>query len=71
MALFLNCTASAIPVACCGVSERIKKLIEFLTVEDSLQLAAGVFKKYYAFRHQKTGSPKMHDLQTQSSMILI
>jgi hypothetical protein len=25
----------------CGVSERIKKLAEFLTVEDSLQLAAG------------------------------
>jgi hypothetical protein len=49
MASFLNCTASAFPVACCGVSERIKKLIGFLTVEDPLQLAAGFFKKYYAF----------------------
>jgi hypothetical protein len=28
-----------IPVACCGVSERIKKQTEFLTVEDSLQSA--------------------------------
>jgi hypothetical protein len=27
----------------CGVSERIKKLTEFLTVEDSLQFAAGFF----------------------------
>ena len=27
-----------------GVSERIKKLTKFLTVEDSLQLAAGFFK---------------------------
>jgi len=37
------------PVASCGVSERIKKQIEFLTVGDSLQLAAGyssiIFKK--------------------------
>jgi len=30
----------------CGVSERIKKLAEFLTVEDSLQLAAGFFNCY-------------------------
>jgi len=40
----LNCTASAFPAACCGECERIKKMIEYLTVEDSLQLAAGSSK---------------------------
>lgn len=33
--------ASAIPAACGGVSERIIKKTVFLTVEGSLQLAAG------------------------------
>jgi hypothetical protein len=33
--------ASAFPAACGGVSERIIKKTAFLTVEDSLQLAAG------------------------------
>ena len=49
---FWTATASAFPAACrskaeipsqrgCGISKRIKKLTEFLTVEDSLQQAAG------------------------------
>ena len=33
------------PPVDCGVSERIKKLAEFLTVEGSLQLAAGNLQK--------------------------
>ncbi|MBW1834526.1 MAG: hypothetical protein JRI62_07080 [Deltaproteobacteria bacterium] len=53
----LNCNSERIPRSLskqkrrsrlylrgCGVGERIKKLIEFLTVEDSLQLA-GFFKR--------------------------
>jgi len=39
----LNRTASAFPAACDGVGEGIIKKTAFLTVEDSLQLAAGFF----------------------------
>ena len=48
--------ASANPVACCGVSERIKKQMEFLTVESAcggLQPAAGFFNKRW---HGKNSS---------------
>jgi hypothetical protein len=39
-----NASASAFPVACCGVSERTTiKWINSLHFEDSLQLAAGSF----------------------------
>jgi hypothetical protein len=39
----LNRTASAFPAAIGGGSERIIKKTGFLTVEESLQLAAGLF----------------------------
>jgi hypothetical protein len=39
----LNCNSERIPRSLLLVSKRIKKLTEFLTVEDSLQLAAGFF----------------------------
>jgi len=47
----LNCNSERIPAACCGIGERIKNQLKFLTVEDSLQrldwarrsLAAGSF----------------------------
>jgi hypothetical protein len=39
----LNRESAAYPAACGGVSERILKKTAFLTVEDSLQLAAGIF----------------------------
>jgi hypothetical protein len=42
----LNRTASAFPAACAGVCERIITKTAFLTVEESLQLAAGFFKNH-------------------------
>ena len=39
----MNPGASAFPVACCGVSERLEQLITSLRIEESLQQAAGSF----------------------------
>jgi hypothetical protein len=36
--------ASALPAACCGVSERIRKLIEFLSVKEPCSLLQGTLQ---------------------------